>query len=203
VLPPSHDPNIAPASFGTSYSVSCGVGVAGLLAGADYSSTGPRFYDPFLVQDDGSLYPVPVKVVNRAGGNQVGGAQGADGAGLAWIVVERRGARLASFIRLRFGLRATSCSGKGFHPARGQAAADAPCPSPHHRPSLALSCPSRPLLFRKAGAHVRRFFFIDGTLATPLGAAPKAIVYPSSLNLEFTIQADQRDHLLPPVLTIT
>jgi hypothetical protein len=50
---------------------------------------------------------------------------------------------------------------------------------------------------------VRRFFFVDDTLATPEGGAPKAVVYPSSLALEFTIRADRRDHILPPVLTIT
>jgi len=62
--------------FGTSYSTSCSVGVGALMEAADYSSNGPRLYDPYLVQDDGSLYPLPVKVVNRASGDQVGGSVG-------------------------------------------------------------------------------------------------------------------------------
>jgi hypothetical protein len=43
-----------------------------LLAIADYSSNGPRLYDPYLMQDDGTLYPVPVLVTNRP----LGGAGG-------------------------------------------------------------------------------------------------------------------------------
>lgn len=57
--------------FGTSYEVACSVSVGSLRAAADYSGSGPRLYDPYLVQDDGSLYPLPVKVVNRASGDQV------------------------------------------------------------------------------------------------------------------------------------
>jgi hypothetical protein len=51
--------------------VGCSVGVESLTALADASGSGPRLYDPYLVQDDGSLYPIPVKMVNRASGNQV------------------------------------------------------------------------------------------------------------------------------------
>ncbi|GBF95222.1 meckelin [Raphidocelis subcapitata] len=100
--------------FGTSYAVSCSVGVASLRAVADYGSPGPRLYDPYIVQDDGTLYPLP------------------------------------------------------------------------------------------AGSHVRRFFLVDDTLSTPSGgAAPRAVVYPSSLELAFAIRADRRDHITPPLLTIT
>ena len=51
--------------FGNSYSASCYVGLAKQAGLADYSSSGPRLYDPYLVQDDGSLYPIPVRVTNR------------------------------------------------------------------------------------------------------------------------------------------
>ncbi|KAI8463954.1 MAG: Meckelin [Monoraphidium minutum] len=114
--------------FGTSYEVSCAVGVASLRALADYSGSGPRLCDPYLVQDDGSLYPIPVRVTNRPG--SVGDGQ--------------------------------------------------------------------PI------GHVRRFFFVDDTLATEAaGGAPHAVVYPASMRLEFMIRADRRDHITPPVLTIT
>lgn len=68
-----HIPSRRARRFGTSYATSCEVGIAWLAGAADYGGSGPRLYDPFLVQDDGSLYPVPVKVANRAGGDQVGG----------------------------------------------------------------------------------------------------------------------------------
>lgn len=55
----------------------------------------------------------------------------------------------------------------------------------------------------QATGHVRRFFFVDDTLSTPDGGAPKAVVYPSAVTLEITIRADQRNHITPPVLTIT
>jgi hypothetical protein len=56
----------------------------------------------------------------------------------------------------------------------------------------------------QAGSHVRRFFLVDDTLSTPKGGgAPRAVVYPSSIELAFTIRADRRDHILPPLLTIT
>jgi len=50
---------------------------------------------------------------------------------------------------------------------------------------------------------------VDDTLATPSDAASsaasasKAVVYPSSMTLEITIRADQRNHITPPLLTIT
>lgn len=36
-------------SFGVNYASSCVVDLGALLAQLDYSSTGPRFYDPFLM----------------------------------------------------------------------------------------------------------------------------------------------------------
>ena len=56
----------------------------------------------------------------------------------------------------------------------------------------------------QAGAHARRFFFVDGALATPAaGGGPRAVVFPEAMALAFTIRADARDRILPPVLTIT
>lgn len=67
--------------------------------------------------------------------------------------------------------------------------------------SHTLPAPSRNA--PQAGSHVRRFFFVDDTLATPEGGAPRAIVYPSSMTLQFTIRADRRHHITPPLLSIT
>lgn len=49
--------------FGVSYSSSCSIDLASLLAQLDYTSNGPRFYDPFIMQvcsadgfDDAAVY---------------------------------------------------------------------------------------------------------------------------------------------------
>jgi hypothetical protein len=53
--------------FGVGYSSACALDVGALLAQADSSSNGPRFYDPFLVQDSGELYPIPIQLLNGEG----------------------------------------------------------------------------------------------------------------------------------------
>ena len=60
-----------------------------------------------------------------------------------------------------------------------------------------------PLHSQQSSGHVRRLFFVDDTLSAIQGGAPKAVVYPSSVSLEITIRADRRDHIMPPLLTIT
>lgn len=156
------------AAFGTSYATACAVAPAELLALADYSGSSPRFYDPFIVQDDGSLYPIPVRVTNRAGGEQVR------------------------------ALRCWRASGaRERDPTHSQARWVRP-PTPAHTCLLPSLAPP-PL---QAG-HVRRFFFVDDTLSAPAGQAPRAVVYPSDMRLAVTIRADRRDHITPPLLTIT
>jgi hypothetical protein len=36
--------------FGVNYASSCSIDLSGLLAQLDFSSNGPRFYDPYLLQ---------------------------------------------------------------------------------------------------------------------------------------------------------
>jgi hypothetical protein len=66
-------PNSVQHRFGTSYAVACRVSVSSLRAVADYGSPGPRLYDPYIVQDDGTLYPLPVRVLSAGAGDQARG----------------------------------------------------------------------------------------------------------------------------------
>uniref|UniRef100_A0A383WB01 Meckelin n=1 Tax=Tetradesmus obliquus TaxID=3088 RepID=A0A383WB01_TETOB len=51
--------------FGVNYASSCSIDLSGLLAQLDFSSNGPRFYDPYLLQASGELYPLPIKLLNK------------------------------------------------------------------------------------------------------------------------------------------
>jgi hypothetical protein len=162
-------------SFGTTYAASCRVSAASLAALADAGAAGPRLYDPYLVQDDGSLYPLPVAVTNRPGtasGDGLVRRAGLPPPGAAHDCY--RGARL---------LMPRPLAPRAHRRGRGAA--------------TALRTASQP------SGHVRRFFFVDDTLAAPAGGAPRAVVYPSAIELRFTVRADKRDHILPPLITIT
>lgn len=58
------------------------------------------------------------------------------------------------------------------------------------------------ILLCAAGA-VRRFFYVDSSLATPIGGAARAVQFPVSMRLEVTLMEDPRDAIYPPQLFIT
>lgn len=62
---PTHTHTCGTRSFGVDVAVSCTIDVSGVLAQLDVSSNGPRFYDPFLAQASGALYPLPIQVLNK------------------------------------------------------------------------------------------------------------------------------------------